>query len=536
MMFSEKPLPDAVDLRHHLSELAKARSVSPLKGLQKYMDKPGLISLAGGLPSPQYFPFHSLGAEVLVEDQFPLNPSSHPSSLSWFWKLFGSKPAERTTSVSVPKFADKTGDIDLATALQYSMAKGLQPLQDFIKKFVENVYQPAYGNYVTLIHAGNTDGVNKSIMTLCNPGDGVLMSEWTYPSTMATIKPLGVDVVPVGMDGQGMSAIALEQLLAEWDVEAHGGMARPRVMYTVPIGQNPTGATMGAQRKKEIYAVCVKYDVVIIEDDPYYFLQQGEYVPKAERVEEDVVVHKDEEKHFVASLAPSFLKFDYQGRVIRLETFSKTIAPGSRLGFFTCNPMFAERLERQGETSTQAPCGFGQSMVASLLLQWQYPGYIRWLRALRLQYKARRDFFIDCFDEQFSMRRSIAASGAHTGAVVYEGSLKPLRGEKFAASGKTLFSFIPPSSGMFIWMQLHFDDHPELATLGTKELEMKLWTALAEAGVMFGPGAMFSSVNIAEDAGGPGHFRISFSNAEYDELKKSVEIFQTVIRKFFKDL
>jgi len=77
--------------------------------------------------------------------------------------------------------------------------------------------------------------------------------------------------------------------------------------------------------------------------------------------------------------------FDYQGRVIRLDTFSKvtgricvltfgwlertfyqTIAPGSRLGFFTCNGVFAERLERQGETSTQAPCGFGQvSIVAS---------------------------------------------------------------------------------------------------------------------------------------------------------------------------
>jgi hypothetical protein len=74
--------------------------------------------------------------------------------------------------------------------------------------------------------------------------------------------------------------------------------------------------------------------------------------------------------------------FDYQGRVVRLDTFSKvrhgfymsilpsgwtsiwqTIAPGSRLGWFTCNPLFAERLERQGETSFQAPCGFGQVFV-----------------------------------------------------------------------------------------------------------------------------------------------------------------------------
>ncbi|KAL1735979.1 pyridoxal phosphate-dependent transferase [Schizophyllum commune] len=535
-MFSEKPLPDAIDLSHHLSKVAVARQVSPLKGLQKYMDKPGLISLAGGMPNPSYFPFHSLGAEVLVEDQFPLNPSQSSSGLSWFWKLFGSKQVERTTAVSVPKFANKPGEIDLATALQYSMAKGLKPLQDFINDFVGNVYQPGYANYTTIVHAGNTDGVNKSIMTLCNPGEGVLVSEWTYPSTMATMKPLGIRPVPVGMDGQGMSAVALDKLLSEWDVEARGGMPRPHVIYTVPVGQNPTGATMGAQRKKEIYAIAVKYDIIIIEDDPYYFLQQGEYVPKGERKEEEVKTHKDEEKHFIASLAPSFLKFDYQGRVVRLETFSKTVAPGSRLGFFTCNAVFAERFERQGETSTQAPCGFGQSMVASLLLQWQYSGYIRWLRALRLQYKQRRDFFIDCFDDEFNMRRSIAVSGAHQGAVVYEGSLKPLRGEKFAASGKTLFSFVPPTSGMFVWIKLHFDEYPEVSTLGMKELEMKLWTALAEEGILFGPGNMFSSANLTDDYEGPGHFRISFSNADFDELKRAVEVFQHVTRKFFKDL
>ena len=76
------------------------------------------------MPNPSYFPFHSLGAEVLVEDQFPLNPSQSSSGLSWFWKLFGSKQVERTTAVSVPKLANKPGEIDLATALQYSAYLG----------------------------------------------------------------------------------------------------------------------------------------------------------------------------------------------------------------------------------------------------------------------------------------------------------------------------------------------------------------------------------------------------------------------------
>lgn len=68
------------------------------------------------------------------------------------------------------------------------------------------------------------------------------------------------------------------------------------------------------------------------------------------------------------------------GRVVRMDSFSKTIAPGSRLGWFTANPLFCERLLRISETSTQAPCGFGQVLITQLVaMEWQLPGYARWL-------------------------------------------------------------------------------------------------------------------------------------------------------------
>lgn len=137
-------------------------------------------------------------------------------------------------------------------------------------------------------------------------------------------------------------------------------LIRPHVMYIVPVGQNPTGATMLAQRKKEIYDICVEYgislgsitkwllsdlpifslDVIIVEDDPYYFLQEGPYVHPAQRPSNaDGKVPTDEK--YIMSLTPSFLayaifynsklsihsldiyRFDYQGRVVRLDTFSK---------------------------------------------------------------------------------------------------------------------------------------------------------------------------------------------------------------------
>jgi len=440
--------------------------------------------------------------------------------------------------VVIPKYPDNPDDISLSVALQYGMATGLVPLQKIIKEFSGKVFQPAYENFTTLVHTGNTDAWSKAVLTLCNPGEGVLASEWTYPSAMASMKPYGITPVPVAMDSQGMRSDALRTVLAEWDQDARG-MARPHVLYTVPVGQNPTGATMATARKKEIYEVCVEFDIIIVEDDPYYFLQEGPYVPKASRKRETPLDRLSEEERYVASLAPSFLKFDYQGRVIRLDTFSKTIAPGCRLGWFTCNPMFAERLERQGETTTQAPCGFGQSMVTAILLNWKYDGYIRWLRGLGVQYTQRRDFLVDCLADEFHLQILPGTSGVWSDCDVYGASLKPKRGifsEKSNPTARTLFSFVPPTAGMFVWLKLHFEHHPAFTTLGYKALEMKLWTELAEAGVLFGFGAMFSAAPVDDNTKGPGHFRISFSNLEFDEMKRAVSIFGSVLRDFMADV
>jgi aromatic amino acid aminotransferase I / 2-aminoadipate transaminase len=65
------------------------------------------------------------------------------------------------------------------------MATGVPALQEFIKEFTKKVYQPGYNNWTTLISCGNTDGWSKIAITLCNPGEGILVSEWTYPSALA---------------------------------------------------------------------------------------------------------------------------------------------------------------------------------------------------------------------------------------------------------------------------------------------------------------------------------------------------------------
>ncbi|KAF9462610.1 pyridoxal phosphate-dependent transferase [Collybia nuda] len=420
------------------------------------------------------------------------------------------------------------------------MAGGLPQLQDIVKEFTRKVYQPGYDNYSTLIHIGNTDGWVKALMTLCNPGEGILAAEWTYPSALSAMIPFGIKPISMPMDSQGIRSDKLRSLLSEWD-KYERNMPRPHVMYTIPVGQNPTGVTTEAARKKEIYDICVEFDIIIVEDDPYYFLQQGPYVRPEERIHDHISFTSDED--YIAQLAPSYLRFDYQGRVIRLDSFSKTVAPGCRMGWFTCNSIFAERLERQSETSTQAPCGFGQSLVTALMLEWGHEGYIRWLRALRLQYKERRDFFVDCLHKEFHVEHEIILSGASEGCNGYlvfdRPMVSPSDGyEKYYpdARSKAMFSFVPPTSGMFIWIKLHLDQHPSLKELGTAGLEMKLWELLAEAGVLFGPGSMFGADNEVNGSESIGHFRISFSNAEAKDMEQAIVIFATVLRKFFKNI
>ncbi|KAJ6515922.1 pyridoxal phosphate-dependent transferase [Mycena sanguinolenta] len=536
--------PEAIDLSHHLSAVSRARQTSPLKGLQRYWGRPGLISLAGGLPSPEYFPFTDVSSNILVANSFPIERDQDSSSFSWLWKLLGGGK-ERTTFVSVPKYPAQPGDANLATALQYGMSSGIPQLQKIVHDFSTKVYDPAYSNFVTLVHAGNTDAWHKVVTTLCDPGDGVLVSKWTYPSSMAAMRPYGIKAVPIEIDEQGMRSDQLRAILTEWDPAAHDGMRRPRVIYAVPHGENPTGTTTRAGRKKEIYQICVDFafpDIILVEDDPYFVLQEGPYVPKSERHRQIDAAGIDNEK-FIASLEPSYLKFDYQGRVIHLDTFSKTMAPGCRLGWYTCNPMFAERLERASETSTQAPCGLSQSLVTATLQAWGYDGYMRWLKALRLQYTLRRDFIVDCLADEFHLTTAPGLAGTEwEGAQVYHGFAKPQRSltgyfsnEKGPTLSNRLISFVPPTSGMFVWLKVHFDEHPSLTKFGSESLEMRLWTELAEENVLFGPGAMFSATGDWSSET-TGHFRISFSNLENDELKKAIQIFGKVFRKFMVEL
>ncbi|GJJ07014.1 hypothetical protein Clacol_001212 [Clathrus columnatus] len=413
---------------------------------------------------------------------------------------------------------------------------GTIQLHEFAREFTLKIYTPGYGDWAVLGHSGNVEATFRCLATLCNPGDSILVEEWTFPSVLATAKPMGLKPVSVKMDGQGMTAADLERVLSTWNENLQG--KRPHVMYTVPIGQNPTGAQMGAKRKLAIYDICVRYDIIIIEDDPYYFLQEGAYVPKALRPakiqsqSEDV----DDPEGFIKSLAPSYPKFDYQGRVIRLDSFSKIIAPGSRMGWFTCNPVFAERLDRLGETTTQAPSGFSQAIIIQLVAkQWGMKKFIRWLQDLRGEYTSRRDFIIDTIHELFDVLPSSGTSGESFPeslpsmiAYIKESTISESKDSKVVMNRKTpLFTFIPPTSGMFLWIKFHVGQYTILKPGET--LTEHIFINLVKEGLLIAPGTLFS-VNELES--GEAFGRIAFSNGSREQLLEGLKVLERVMRKY----
>jgi aromatic amino acid aminotransferase I len=254
----------------------------------------------------------------------PLDPPRVPtppkkSILEW---LFG-----RNLTFTIPKYADTPQDpmaIQLASSLQYQVATGPPAFPQFLRRYVKTVLKPGYGDWDVLLDVGATDGFSKVANMLLEVGDSILVEEWSYPGAMGAYLPFEPTVVSLKMDGQGVLPDYFESVLANWDASKG---RRPRVFYTVSTGQNPTGATMLAERKIQIYDICSRYDVIIVEDEPYWTLFLGDWIPRGKKpsplVEQQMNAEKNEGSEgnaaFIAALPPSYLAFDTDGRVIRLD-------------------------------------------------------------------------------------------------------------------------------------------------------------------------------------------------------------------------
>ena len=242
-----------------------------------------MIPLSGGFPNAATFPFKKITIETTSDAQFTLE---------------GSK---------------------LQSALQYLPTPGFPPLVNWLKDLQENTHSPQSKTDL-VVTSGSQDGLCKAIEMLMEPGAPVVVEEFIYAGTLTIMNPYQPEYLIVESDASGMIPESLKSTLVS-------SAAKPKILYINPTGANPTGTVLTADRRREIYDIASQHNMLILEDDPYYFLQ---YLPDR---------------------PPSFLSMDTEGRVIRFDSFSKVLSSGVRLGFVTGPPPLIERINLHMQVS-----------------------------------------------------------------------------------------------------------------------------------------------------------------------------------------
>ncbi|KAE8442700.1 hypothetical protein EG329_002945 [Mollisiaceae sp. DMI_Dod_QoI] len=472
--------PKAKRWDHYLTVESKARKPSLLKGAAIHLKKPGLISLGGGLPVAANFPIEEISIKVPTAPNFSEEEA----------KITGAVLTAGKYDISEGKSV-----YDLAVALNYGQGSGSAQMIRFITEHTELVCNPAYADWGCTLTVGSTSSLDKGLRTFCERGDAILAEEYTYSSAAESATALGLKFIPVKMDSEGLIPENMDEILSNWD-EKSKGARKPFVLYTVPTGQNPTGATQSATRRKAIYKVAQKHDVYIFEDEPYFFLQMQPYTgPDSVSVPPPA-----SNEAFLRSLVPTYLSMDVDGRVMRMDSFSKVIAPGTRVGWITASEQIIERVIRANESSVQNPSGLAQIVLFKLLDEhWGHAGYLQWLIHLRMEYTQRRDALLDAC-------------------------------EKFLP--RDLVSWNPPAAGMFLWLKVDHHKHPAKSTKTLLEIEDEIYLAAVEEGVLVAKGSWFLSRRdgfVPEDL----FFRATFAAESQDKIAHAIERFGLAVKKSF---
>ncbi|CAO3628415.1 unnamed protein product [Cunninghamella blakesleeana] len=250
-----------------------------------------------------------------------------------------------------------------------------------------------------VIGAGSQDLITKAIEMLIHPGDAILVENPAYTGLLAFVQSQPCDVIGLDTDNQGLIPESFEFMMANWPSSnpyKKEHQSRPKVLYTTPIGSNPTGLSISEERKKRIYAICQKYDIMIVEDLAYYYLQFDENRTK------------------------SFFSMDVDGRVLCCESMSKIISSGLRLGWISGPKVLIERINMHTMTTNLQPSGIPQLMAYSLLNNWGYEGFFQHIRQVADFYKEKRDLFIASLNQYMKGRAE----------------------------------WVTPSAGMFVWLKL----------------------------------------------------------------------------------
>ena len=251
-------------------------------------------------------------------------------------------------------------------AMQYGSGQGVPELREQITEVMRLEGIEAHPDDV-VVTVGSQQAVDLVTRIFCDPGDVVICEAPSYVGALGVFRAYQAEVVHAEMDAHGLVPEALEQAIA---ATKRAGR-RIKFLYTIPNFHNPAGVTMSLERRTRVLEICRREGVLVLEDNPYGLLGFDREPLRAMRA-------------------------DDADNVIYLGSFSKTFAPGFRVGWALAPHPVREKLVLAQESATLCPPQFSQMAISAYLSAHDWQGQIKQFREM---YRERRDAMISALDD-----------------------------------------------------------------------------------------------------------------------------------------
>ena len=281
--------------------------------------------------------------------------------------LAGGMPYVRALPEELVRSAlDRVMSVEGPTALQYGSGQGVPHLREQILEVMALEGISASMDNV-VVTTGSQQALDLVTKLFIDPGDVILAEAPSYVGAIGVFRSYQAHMVHVLTDENGLVPEALRETILRLRAENR----TIKFLYTIPNFHNPAGVTLSAERRPEILAICKEHNILILEDNPYGLLSFDEPVPPAIRsLDEDGVVY--------------------------LGSFSKTLAPGFRVGWALAPHAIREKLVLAAEAAILCPSSFSQLVISEYLTQADWRGQIDEFRSV---YRERRDAMLEALDE-----------------------------------------------------------------------------------------------------------------------------------------
>ena len=314
---------------------------SAIREILKFTSDPEVISFAAGNPAPEAFPvdaIRKISDEILAEE--PIN------------------------------------------ALQYSITEGYPQLRQWLKDDMQSKANFSPDSEELIITSGAQQAIETCAKIFCNEGETIICEDPSFIGSLNAFRTYNAKLVGIPMDDDGMIPEKLEQALKE--------NPRTAFIYVIPNFQNPTGKTTSLERRKIILDLAYKYNVLILEDNPYGDLR------------------------FVGIDVPTIKSMDKRGHVIYAGSFSKVLSPGLRVGYMIGTKMIVSKATVALQTSTVHTNIWAQMVAYRFVTQVNFEEHLEKLREI---YKNKCSLMLNSL--KFAMPRSIQFTEPEGGLFIW---------------------------------------------------------------------------------------------------------------------